>query len=198
MSADSGAQKEIIRWPTAGRRQPLLVGKDLSGRKIPFGPFTIYQIIGAIIVALVGWNTKQFWGTDYDGLVVIVGIVISSVAAGWLLGMVNFGNRNPIWAAAAFMGALKSTVSRSLEAIRSHDRGRIEGVVYVATNPSGGARDARSVTAGAGENDAPAPEPRPVNSTAPPERPERPQRPPATPVRQSGLESFLSTIQGER
>ena len=32
-----------IRWHTEGRRQPVLIGKDASGRRIPGGPYVVLE-----------------------------------------------------------------------------------------------------------------------------------------------------------
>ena len=34
-----------IQWHTEARQQPRIIGKDSSGRKIPGGPYTIYQAV---------------------------------------------------------------------------------------------------------------------------------------------------------
>lgn len=67
-----------IQWHTEARQQPHLIGKDSSGRKIPGGPYTIYQVIAVIVVVpLIAFLAKITAGH------ITISGVIFALAAGW-------------------------------------------------------------------------------------------------------------------
>ena len=68
-----------IQWHTEARQQPRIIGKDSSGRKIPGGPYTIYQVLavgGVVPAAMMGFKI-------IDGGMTIRGFIFA-LAAGWL------------------------------------------------------------------------------------------------------------------
>lgn len=68
-----------IQWHTEARQQPRIIGKDSSGRKIPGGPYTIYQVLAvAVVVPAVVVVSKII-----DGGMTIHGFIFA-LAAGWL------------------------------------------------------------------------------------------------------------------
>ena len=68
-----------IQWHTEARQQPRIIGKDSSGRRIPGGPYTIYQVLavgGVVPAAMMGFKI-------IDGGMTIRGFIFA-LAAGWL------------------------------------------------------------------------------------------------------------------
>jgi hypothetical protein len=51
-------------WYTKGRRIPTLIGKDVSGRRIPGGPYTGLQAVTAAAVPALLWSTRSLWAAD--------------------------------------------------------------------------------------------------------------------------------------
>lgn len=100
-----------IRYHTEGRRQPQIIGKDSSGKKLPGGPYTIYQVLGVVLIpALMVWLMPMWAGALAPvaaWLVVIPAVTITGV---WLLGIPDF-TRNPLFTAASGV-ALVMTPSR--------------------------------------------------------------------------------------
>lgn len=83
-------------WYTKGRRLPTLIGKDVSGRRIPGGPYTGMQAVTAAAVPALLWWTRGLWAADLAGLamfVVLAGVTVGSVK---LVGKVDFASRNPL------------------------------------------------------------------------------------------------------
>ena len=93
-------------WYTKGRRIPTLIGKDVSGRRIPGGPYTGMQAVTAAVVPALMWWTRGLWAADLAGLamfVVLAGVTVGSVK---LVGKVDFASRNPLL---LFGGYLRQT-----------------------------------------------------------------------------------------
>lgn len=86
----------VFRFHTEGRRQPLLIGKDASGRKIPGGPYVIWQALALLVPPLM-WNTQWLWAGDIGPLPVVICILAVTLAVFYLLGRIDFGRRNPVW-----------------------------------------------------------------------------------------------------
>lgn len=93
-------------FATEGRRQPSLIGKDSSGRRIPGGPYTLYQIGGGVLVAAGLIATRSFWGAD-SSLVAMV-VVGAGITAGavFLLGRIDVSTSNPLRQAAGIIPAM--------------------------------------------------------------------------------------------
>lgn len=83
-------------WYTKGRRIPTLIGKDVSGRRIPGGPYTGFQAVTAGVVPAVLWSTRGFWAANLAGLAMITVIACLTVGAVKLVGKVDFASRNPL------------------------------------------------------------------------------------------------------
>lgn len=94
-----------VRWHTEGRRQPTLIGKDASGRRIPGGPYIVWQLL-ALPVAPLMWSTRFSWAGDLSGLAMLVVIAAATGTAFYLIGRLDFAGRNPMLAAAAFAAAV--------------------------------------------------------------------------------------------
>lgn len=110
MSAATTSQSEpdaVLKWYTAARRIPRLIGKAPGGGHYWGGPYTITQVLGGVIVLLAGVFTEDVWGgwgwlTDK--------IILFAVAAATTLAlrMVKPGGRNPLSAGLALLGSLSS------------------------------------------------------------------------------------------
>lgn len=83
-------------WYTKGRRIPTLIGKDVSGRRIPGGPYTGFQAVTAGVVPAALWWTREFWAANLTGLAMITVIACLTVGAVKLVGKVDFASRNPL------------------------------------------------------------------------------------------------------
>jgi hypothetical protein len=99
-----------VRWHTEGRRQPTLIGKDASGRKIPGGPYIVWQLL-ALPVAPLMWSTRFSWAGGLSGLAMLVVIAATTGATFYLIGRTDFAGRNPILAAAALAAAVLLAVA---------------------------------------------------------------------------------------
>jgi len=83
-------------WYTKGRRIPTLIGKDVSGRRIPGGPYTGLQAVTAAGVPALLWWTRGLWAADMAGLAMIATIIGLTAAAVKLVGKIDFASRNPL------------------------------------------------------------------------------------------------------
>ena len=69
-------------WYTKGRRIPTLIGKDVSGRRIPGGPYTGLQAVTAAAVPALLWSTRSLWAADMAGLAMIAVLIGLTVGGG--------------------------------------------------------------------------------------------------------------------
>jgi len=83
-------------WYTKGRRIPTLIGKDVSGRRIPGGPYTGLQAVTAAAVPALLWSTRGLWAADTAGLAMFAVLVGVTAAAVKVVGKVDFASRNPL------------------------------------------------------------------------------------------------------
>ena len=90
-------------WYTKGRRIPTLIGKDVSGRRIPGGPYTGLQAVTAAAVPALLWSTRGLWAADMAGLAMFAVLVGVTVAAVKLVGKVDFASRNPLLLLAGYL-----------------------------------------------------------------------------------------------
>lgn len=95
----------VVRYHTAGRRQPMLIGKDAAGRRLPGGPYTVYQILAVAAVATAMWQTRTLWATEMTGLSSLLVIGAAAIGAGFLTGRLDFSGRNPLWILLALLEA---------------------------------------------------------------------------------------------
>jgi hypothetical protein len=96
---------EVVRWYTRARKFPQLIGRTPDGRRIPGGPYTFTQAVGAGVVLLVGVNTMGWWaryGLIGNGLL-LLGVAYAVVLG---LGRIPVGSRSPLAVAAGGMRAL--------------------------------------------------------------------------------------------
>lgn len=87
---------DVVRYHTAGRRQPMLIGKDASGRRLPGGPYTIYQVVAVVVVATGMWHTTSLWATQMTAISALLSIGAAAVGAGFLVGRLDLSGRNPL------------------------------------------------------------------------------------------------------
>ena len=90
-------------WYTKGRRIPTIIGKDVSGRRIPGGPYTGLQAVTAAAVPALLWWTRGLWAADMAGLAMFAVLVGVTVAAVKLVGKVDFASRNPLLLLAGYL-----------------------------------------------------------------------------------------------
>lgn len=84
-----------VRWHTEGRRQPVLVGKDASGRRIPGGPYVVWQL-AALPLAPLLWHFRVAWAGGYSsfGALILTGTITAAVFVA--IGRVDYAGRNPL------------------------------------------------------------------------------------------------------
>jgi hypothetical protein len=90
-------------WYTKGRRIPTIIGKDVSGRRIPGGPYTGLQAVTAAAVPALLWWTRGLWAADMAGLAMFAVLVGVTVVAVKLVGKVDFASRNPLLLLAGYL-----------------------------------------------------------------------------------------------
>ena len=117
----------VVRYHTAGRRQPMLIGKDASGRRLPGGPYTVYQILAVVIVATTMWHTTAIWAPRMTSLSTLLVIGATTLGAGFLTGRVDFSGRNPLWILLSLLAATP--------ALTSTHPGRLRGRPLPASKP---------------------------------------------------------------
>jgi hypothetical protein len=96
---------EVVRWYTRARKFPQLIGRTPDGRRIPGGPYTFTQAVGAGVVLLAGVNTMGWWARY--GLIGN-GLLLLGVAYGVVLGLgrIPVGSRSPLAVASGGVRAL--------------------------------------------------------------------------------------------
>ena len=99
-------------WYTKGRRIPTIIGKDVSGRRIPGGPYTGLQAVTAAAVPALLWWTRGLWAADMAGLAMFAVLVGVTVAAVKLVGKVDFASTEPAAAARRLPPSDQSTRGR--------------------------------------------------------------------------------------
>jgi hypothetical protein len=123
--------REPARFYTLARRVPILVGKLHDGTRLLYGPYTIIQVVGAVVTGFVMSKTTALWASG-DVLIdvpVFAGLVIGVAFA---LGKVPHSGRNPlsvVLGAASLMVAPRGGSRRG----RSVAVGRPRRVRYVLT-----------------------------------------------------------------
>ena len=85
------AEQHIAKFYTKARRFPRLVGKLPDGTQIPFGPFTLTQVVGGAIALFIAAQTIEIWGTG-SILTNATVLVMVAVATVFLLGLLPKGS----------------------------------------------------------------------------------------------------------
>lgn len=85
----------MARWYTVALRIPQMIGRTPDGTKLPFGPYTIPQLLVGVVTAAVLWNTIGLWARFglIMNLVLGAGLVFAAV---WATGRLPLGLRNPL------------------------------------------------------------------------------------------------------
>jgi hypothetical protein len=139
-------------WYTKGRRIPTIIGKDVSGRRIPGGPYTGLQAVTAAAVPALLWWTRGLWAADMAGLAMFAVLVGVTVAAVKLVGKVDFASRNPLLLLAGYLRqtsrpAAGTLAGRKLTEPKPHRVAAPVGVAHLEPRavPAPPADDIRSV-----------------------------------------------------
>ena len=87
--------RDVAKNYTRARKFPQLIGTTPEGQRLPFGPYTYTQFIGAGVVGLVLWQTTGLWAT---GSLIRNVTVFAMTMAGTVygLGRLPLGGRNPL------------------------------------------------------------------------------------------------------
>lgn len=101
-------------WYTKGRRLPTLIGKDVSGRRIPGGPYTGLQAVTVLIVPACAWWSRGLWAASMGGLTMLGTIVLITVAAVKVIGKADFASRNPVLLLSSYLRQIRRPMSGTL------------------------------------------------------------------------------------
>lgn len=114
-TAASFPELETVKWYTRARRFPQLLGRTPDGTKIPGGPYTITQAVGAGLVLFVGVNTMGLWARYgmFGNAAGLLGLTALTVVG---LGRIPVGSRNPL-----------SVLSGLVHAMSAPHAGRVAG-----------------------------------------------------------------------
>ena len=193
-----------VRWHTEGRRQPTLIGKDAAGRKIPGGPYIVWQLL-ALPVAPLMWSTRYSWAGDLSGLAMLVVTGATTGGVFYLIGRLDFAGRNPLLAVGALTAAVLLAMTarsgrlggtRVRNPTRPRRRNRPAPAWHPHTTSAQPSTDTTMPTsvqpAAAPASTAPTPTD-PSSSTAPATYRPQPAAPAAEPpTRMSPLEAFIA------
>lgn len=109
---------EVIKNFTRGRKFPQLIGRTPDGTKIFGGPYTLHQVVGGGVAALILWVTRALW---LGGLVWNVGFFLAVVFGTVLaLGKLRLGGRSP---ASVLQGVARALVVPRAAKINGHTVG---------------------------------------------------------------------------
>lgn len=195
---------------TEGRRQPMLIGKDASGKKIWGGPYSVWQLLGLIVVVPLTWSTQSMWGAQWTMLGRLLVTAAVGAATVYGIGRINFAGRNPFLMAAGVTSGLIGTLTAPAGRLngrpittakprRRHPthqprhtlvRVRVTPLLALEAGPS-------ATPTTHNPDDAGGPTPRATGTVVDPPTPDT-TTPPATvpptptPTRQSPLEAFLA------
>ncbi|MBV6760537.1 hypothetical protein [Rhodococcus opacus] len=92
-----GEQKnrDVAKNYTKARKFPQLIGTTPEGQRLPFGPYTYTQFIGAGVAGLVLWQTTGLWATgSLIRNVTLFAMIMAGTVYG--LGRLPLGGRNPL------------------------------------------------------------------------------------------------------
>lgn len=96
---------EVIKNFTRGRKFPQLIGRTPDGKRILGGPYTLPQVVGGGVAALILWVTRALW---LGGLVWNVGFFLAVVLGTvFAMGRLRLGGRSP---ASVLQGVARAVV----------------------------------------------------------------------------------------
>lgn len=83
------------KWYTRARKFPQLIGRTPDGTRIPWGPYTVTQVLGGIVTCFVTSQILKVWSPgDIVSSAVVLLLVSGSVV--FFLGKLPPGMRNPL------------------------------------------------------------------------------------------------------
>ncbi len=147
---------EVVKWYTRARKFPQLIGRTPDGRRIPGGPYTFTQAIGAGVVLLVGVNTMGLWagyGLIGNGLI-LLGAAYGMVL---LLGRIPVGSRSPLAVVSGGVRALGAPRVGRLAGrpVRLRRPRRVRHRVVISSVPAAAARKGGPQASGRAMPDTP-------------------------------------------
>ncbi|MDN5666839.1 MAG: hypothetical protein L0G87_00410 [Renibacterium salmoninarum] len=101
-------EREVISFFTLARKFPKLIGRLHDGTAIPGGPYTPTQFVVMAAVFIPGWASRKYWSFGF-GLFDIALLVPLAWIAGFLMGLIPLGARNPLMMATGLGGAVFAT-----------------------------------------------------------------------------------------
>lgn len=127
-----------VRFFTRAISVPTLIGRTSDGKRIPGGPYTVTQFVGAGVVAFVMWKTAGLWtrGGLLENLLVF-GAAVGGTVYG--LGKVPATGRNPLSMLAGFANAAVAGTGPSKvggRAVRTRSPHALTGTVTILDPPS--------------------------------------------------------------
>lgn len=95
--AEDPEDLETVKYYTRARKFPQLLGRMPDGTKIPGGPYTVQQLIAAIVIIVVGGLTIDTWGVFgvFGNVALLFGTAFGAV---FLIGRLPMNGRNPLYA----------------------------------------------------------------------------------------------------
>jgi|LSQX01.1.fsa_nt_gb hypothetical protein len=97
------------KWFTGARKFPQLIGRTPDGGKLLGGPYTITQVVIAVVGIVVLANTTWLWMRfSLMGNLVVPGALAALV---WSAGKLPFGMRNPVIVGSGWLKAVERLIS---------------------------------------------------------------------------------------
>jgi hypothetical protein len=183
--------KEVrgVRWFTAARHVPLLIGRTHDGTRIKGGPYTLVQAFVVPITAGVMWGTRGLW--DTGSWVLNIGFtLLTAVGIGWASGRLP-DDRNPLlWVAGLFIATTQPRWGKS-----NGRRVTVPKPLHLRSNVVVQCRELSTIHT----EPAPAAEEQPWPADDIEPAAQQPKVRPAVAVRHTGVEALLASIkQGEQ
>ncbi|RIQ33615.1 hypothetical protein [Jiangella rhizosphaerae] len=108
--AEDPEDLETVKYYTRARKFPQLLGRMPDGTKIPGGPYTVQQLIAAILIIVVGGLTIDTWGVFgvFGNIALLFGAAFGAV---FLIGRLPMNGRNPLYALLGLYRVLNAPAS---------------------------------------------------------------------------------------
>ncbi|WP_116947857.1 hypothetical protein [Jiangella endophytica] len=108
--AEDPDELETVKYYTRARKFPQLLGRMPDGTKIPGGPYTVQQLIAAIVIIVVGGLTIGTWGVFgvFGNIALLFGVAFGAV---FLIGRLPMNGRNPLYALLGLYRVLNAPAS---------------------------------------------------------------------------------------
>lgn len=125
----------MARFYTVALRIPQLIGRTPDGTKLPFGPYTIPQMVVGAVAAVVLWNTTALWARFglIGNLVLAAGLLFAAV---WGTGRMPPGLRNPLVIVGGWIHAI-GRVGATAPMVQLRKPRVVRGQVSMFTDGSG-------------------------------------------------------------